>query len=153
MCRHSSDRADRANLRHRRGSGAAHEYRPANKLAIHSSAQDPCTTLPSSNIQSSRLRRSSPRCSVASLAMGLLLPPVLAPMLGPEAVVPVISVSALISNTSRLIAFRKEFDCRRAAIVSVCAVPTCAVGAYGYTLLSGPGVAILLGTVLIVLVP
>ncbi|MCC6176024.1 MAG: sulfite exporter TauE/SafE family protein [Chloroflexi bacterium] len=90
---------------------------------------------------------------VTGYGTGLLLPLVLVPIMGAEAVVPVISVSSLCTNASRLLAFRNQFDPRRAAIVTACAIPTCLAGAYGYTRLSGPGVAVLIGSVLALLVP
>ncbi|HEV7259318.1 MAG TPA: sulfite exporter TauE/SafE family protein [Bosea sp. (in: a-proteobacteria)] len=90
---------------------------------------------------------------VAGYGTGLLLPPVLIPLIGAEAVVPVIGLSALATNGSRLIAFRQHLDWRRAGIVSLFALPFSALGAYGYTLLSGPGAMLLIGLVLIVLVP
>jgi uncharacterized membrane protein YfcA len=90
---------------------------------------------------------------VAGYGTGLLLPPVLIPIIGAEAVVPVIGLSALATNGSRLIAFRQHLDFRRAALVGVTALPTTALGAYGYTLLSGAGAMLLIGAVLVVLVP
>jgi uncharacterized membrane protein YfcA len=90
---------------------------------------------------------------VAGYGTGLLLPPVLIPLIGAEAVVPVIGLSALVTNGSRLVAFREHLDWRRAGIVSFFALPFSALGAYGYTLLSGPGAMLLIGAVLIVLVP
>lgn len=90
---------------------------------------------------------------VAGYGTGLLLPPVLVPLIGPEAVVPVIAVSALMTNASRLVAFRSYFDPARALLVTLCALPFCLVGAYLYTLLSGGHVALLIGVVLILLVP
>lgn len=90
---------------------------------------------------------------VAGYGTGLLLPPVLVPIIGVEAIVPVIAVSALMTNLSRLIAFRASFDALRALLVTICALPLCLAGAYLYTRLSGAHIAILIGTVLIVLVP
>lgn len=90
---------------------------------------------------------------VAGYGTGLLLPPVLVPIIGPEAVVPVIAVSALMTNGSRLLAFRAAFDARRALLITLCALPFCALGAWSYTRLSGGHVAMLIGAVLILLVP
>lgn len=90
---------------------------------------------------------------VTGYGTGLLLPPVLLPLIGPQAVVPVIAVAALMTNTSRLVAFRSHFEPRRALIITLAAVPFCFLGAYLYTLLSGPHVAMLIGVVLILLVP
>lgn len=90
---------------------------------------------------------------IAGYGTGLLLPPVLIPIIGAEAVVPVIGLSALLTNGSRLVAFREHLDLRRALLVSLCALPTTVLGAYGYTRLSGPAATMLIGAVLVVLVP
>jgi len=90
---------------------------------------------------------------VAGYGTGLLLPPILMPLIGAEAIVPVMSVSGLMTNASRWMAFRHQFDRRRAILIVVCAIPLCLLGAYGYTLLSGPGVSLLIGSVLVLVVP
>ena len=59
----------------------------------------------------------------------------------------------MITNTSRATAFRKLIDRRRALIVLGAAAPTCVLGAYGYTRLTGAGVMILIGTMLALSVP
>src|SRR5499427_4346215 len=74
---------------------------------------------------------------VAGYGTGALLPLVLVPIVGAEPVVPILSLSALLTNVSRSAAFRQFVDARRALIVLVAAVPTCALGAWGYTRLSG----------------
>jgi uncharacterized membrane protein YfcA len=90
---------------------------------------------------------------VAGYGTGLLLPPVLVPIIGAQAVVPVIAVSALMTNASRLLAFRATFDLERAVLITLYALPFCALGAFLYTRLSSGHVAILIGAVLILLVP
>ena len=90
---------------------------------------------------------------VAGYGTGLLLPPILVPIIGPQAVVPVIAVSALMTNGSRLLAFRRFFDASRALLVTLCALPFCFIGAWLYTRLSSGHVAVLIGVVLIFLVP
>ncbi len=90
---------------------------------------------------------------VAGYGTGLLMLPVLVPLVGPEAVIPILSVSSLATNASRLLALRGKIDTRKAALVLACALPTCIVGAYAYTRLSGPMITLLLGGLLIVLVP
>jgi uncharacterized membrane protein YfcA len=90
---------------------------------------------------------------VSGYGTGALMPLVLVPLVGPEPVVPIIAISATLSNTSRLTAFFKYADFRRAAIVTICAVPTCALSAWGYTRLSSVGAALVIGTMLILSVP
>jgi uncharacterized membrane protein YfcA len=84
---------------------------------------------------------------------GLLLPLVLVPIVGAQAVVPIIGISALFTNSSRVLAFRSDVDRRLALLIILCALPTCILGAYGFTLLTGPGAALLIGTMLVLLVP
>jgi uncharacterized membrane protein YfcA len=90
---------------------------------------------------------------VAGYGTGALMPLVLVPIVGPEPVVPIISLSALFTNTGRVAAFRTLVDWRKAPIVLLAAVPTCALGAWGYTLLSGKGALIVIGSMLIASVP
>src|SRR5262245_7337788 len=90
---------------------------------------------------------------VAGYGTGALMPLVLVPIVGAEPVVPILSLSALFTNSSRTAAFLPLVDWRRAAIVLVAAVPTCALGAWGYTMLSGAGAALVIGTMLIASVP
>jgi hypothetical protein len=78
---------------------------------------------------------------VAGYGTGALMPLVLVPIVGAEPLVPITTISALMTNTSRATAFRKGIDWRRAVIVMVCALPTCVLGAWGYTLLPGRGAA------------
>ncbi len=90
---------------------------------------------------------------VAGYGTGALMPLVLVPIVGPEPVVPIISLSALFTNTGRVAAFRRLIDARKAWIVLLAAVPTCALGAWGYTLLSGKGALNVIGGMLIASVP
>jgi len=90
---------------------------------------------------------------IAGYGTGVLMPFVLVPVLGPEPVVPIIAISALFNNTWRAVAFKDLIDWRRAALVAVLATPTCIVSAYGYTLLTGKGAAIVIGTMLMLTVP
>jgi uncharacterized membrane protein YfcA len=90
---------------------------------------------------------------VSGYGTGALMPLVLVPLTGAEAVVPIIAISALFNNASRLTAFFKFADFRRAVIVSLCALPTCVVSAWGYTRLSSAGAALVIGAMLILSVP
>src|SRR5215510_5204945 len=86
---------------------------------------------------------------VSGYGTGALMPLVLVPLVGAEPVVPIIAVSAMFTNSSRVFAFLKYADWRRTAIVLVLAVPTCALGAWGYTRLSSAGAALVIGSMLI----
>jgi uncharacterized membrane protein YfcA len=90
---------------------------------------------------------------VAGYGTGALMPLVLVPIMGAEPVVPILSLSALFTNSSRTAAFRHFVDPRRALIVLAASVPTCALGAWGYTMLTGKGALIVIGAMLIASVP
>jgi uncharacterized membrane protein YfcA len=90
---------------------------------------------------------------VSGYGTGALMPLVLVPMVGAAPVVPIIAISAMFSNAARVTAFRRLVDPRRALIALVVALPACALGAWLYTLLSGAGAALVIGTTLIATVP
>jgi uncharacterized membrane protein YfcA len=90
---------------------------------------------------------------VSGYGTGALMPLVLVPLVGAEPVVPIIAISALFNNASRVTAFRNYADWRRAGIVIVAAAPTCVLGAWGYTHLSSAGAALVIGAMLILSVP
>ena len=90
---------------------------------------------------------------VAGYGTGAMMPLVLVPLVGAKPVVPIIAISAMFTNSARIVAFRKRLDPRRATIALVCALPTCVLGAWLYTLLSGRGAALVIGLTLIATVP
>jgi len=90
---------------------------------------------------------------VSGYGTGALMPLVLVPIFGPEPVVPMLSLSALINNASRVGVYRHLVDVRRALIVLPAALPFCVLGAWGYTQLSGRGAALVIGTMMALSVP
>jgi uncharacterized membrane protein YfcA len=90
---------------------------------------------------------------VAGYGTGALMPLVLVPMVGPEPVVPMIAISALLTNTGRAMAFRRHIDARRAAIVLIGSIPLCILSAYGYTRLTTAGAMLVIGAMLMATVP
>ena len=90
---------------------------------------------------------------IAGYGTGVLMPLVLAPIAGPEMVVPIIGIAALFTNSSRAVAFRTAVDPRRCVIIVCAAIPTAALGAYGFTQLNSRGAALLIGATLIASVP
>jgi uncharacterized membrane protein YfcA len=90
---------------------------------------------------------------LAGYGTGALMPLVLVPMIGAEPVVPIIAISSIFTNLSRFTAYIRYADRRRALIVMGSAALTTALGAYGYTKLTGKGAAMVIGTMLILSVP
>src|SRR5690242_3451905 len=74
------------------------------------------------------------------------MPLVLVPLVGAAPVVPIIAISAMFTNTARVAAFRRSLDRRGAVIALIAALPTCVLGAWLYTLLTGRGAALVGGT-------
>ena len=90
---------------------------------------------------------------LAGYGTGALMPLVLVPLIGAEPVVPIIAISAMFTNLSRVTAYRRYADRRRALIVISAAALTTALGAYGYTRLTNAGAALVIGAMLISSVP
>ncbi len=90
---------------------------------------------------------------VSGYGTGALMPLVLVPILGPAPIVPIIALASVFSNAGRTVAFRRLIDWRRVLIMLAGAVPTCVLGAWGYTLLSGRGAALVIGGMLALSVP
>jgi uncharacterized membrane protein YfcA len=90
---------------------------------------------------------------VSGYGTGALMPLVLVPIFGPEPVVPMLSISALLNNASRAGVYRHVIDVRRALIVLPAALPFCMLGAWGYTQLTGRGAALVIGTMMVASVP
>jgi uncharacterized membrane protein YfcA len=90
---------------------------------------------------------------LAGYGTGALMPLVLVPLIGAEPVVPIIAISAIITNISRATAYFRHIDRRRALIVIAAAALTTVLGAYGYTRLSNAGAALVIGSMLILSIP
>ena len=90
---------------------------------------------------------------LAGYGTGALMPLVLVPLIGAEPVVPIIAISSVFTNLSRLAAYFRYADRRRALIVLAAASLTTVLGAYGYTRLTNAGAALVIGAMLISSVP
>jgi uncharacterized membrane protein YfcA len=90
---------------------------------------------------------------LAGYGTGALMPLVLVPLIGAEPVVPIIAISSIFTNLSRLAAYIRYADRRRASIVLAGAALTTVLGAYGYTRLTNAGAALVIGAMLIASVP
>ncbi len=62
-------------------------------------------------------------------------------------------MSGLFLNITRAVVFFRYADWRRSLTAAAIAAPTCALGAYGFTFLTGKGILLLIGTMLIISVP
>jgi len=90
---------------------------------------------------------------VAGYGSGALMPLVLVPMLGPEPVIPIIAMAGLLTNSGRVFAFLRHVSWRRVVLVLAGATLPCMVTAYGYTLLTGKAIQIVIGVMLMLTVP
>jgi uncharacterized membrane protein YfcA len=90
---------------------------------------------------------------VSGYGTGALMPLILVPIVGPEPVVPMLSLSALLNTASRAAVFRNLIDFRRVLIVLPLALPMTMLGAWGYTRLTGRGIMVMIGTMMMASVP
>lgn len=90
---------------------------------------------------------------LAGYGTNLLMPLALVPVIGAAAAIPILAVSGLFNNASRLVIFRDRVEWRPVLPLTLAAIPSCFLGASLFTLLSGPQVALLVGITLIATVP
>jgi len=84
---------------------------------------------------------------------GLLLPPILAPILGVQNVVPVLSISMLITNLHRFWLYRQNLHVKFAFAVLAAMLPAVCIGMGIYLNLERDAIALVLGIFLILSVP
>lgn len=84
---------------------------------------------------------------------GLLLPPVLAPIIGVQHVVPVLSFAMLMTNAHRLWLYRKHADLKLIGAVLITVVPGVVVGTTIYLELPPHTISIVLGSFLLLSIP
>jgi len=90
---------------------------------------------------------------LAGYGTGLILPIALAPVIGVANIIPVMAVAMMINNASRVAAFRRDIRWPHVRRMLVLGLPTCLVGAWGYTRLDARWVALLLGLFLLASIP
>ena len=90
---------------------------------------------------------------LAGYGTNLLMPLALVPVIGAAAAIPILAVSGMFNNASRLAIFRDRVEWRPVLPLTLAAIPSCFLGASLFTLLSGPQVALLLGVTLLLTVP
>lgn len=84
---------------------------------------------------------------------GLLLPPILAPLLGVQHVVPVLSVAMLLTNLHRFSLYRHNVNRHLTGIVLVTMIPAVILGTSIYLSLPHDAIAIVLGGFLLLSIP
>jgi uncharacterized membrane protein YfcA len=84
---------------------------------------------------------------------GLLLPPILAPILGVEHVVPVLSFAMLITNVHRLLLYRKHANLKLIGVVLMTIVPAVVLGTSIYLGLPADLISVVLGSFLLLSIP
>lgn len=90
---------------------------------------------------------------LAGYGTGLVLPVVLAPVVGVANVVPVMALAMVFNNGSRVAAFWRDIRWPHVRRMLLLGLPACVAGAYGYTLLDARWVAILIGLFLLASIP
>lgn len=91
--------------------------------------------------------------SVSGFAGALLLSVCLAPLIGVKAVVPVVALAMIISNTNRTLLFRRQINWRAYGAIMITALPGIILGAVVYLYLSVKAVAFVLGCFLLITIP
>lgn len=84
---------------------------------------------------------------------GLILPPVLVPIIGAKSVIPLMSVAMLLSNAHRFWLYRKHIDSRIIGLVLMTAIPGTLIGTYIFVRLSNDATSLILGAFLLIAVP
>lgn len=87
------------------------------------------------------------------VAGGFLLSAAIAPIVGIAPIVPIMSISLLISHASRAILNRKDFDRDVFLAISVPAIPCIALFAFLYGQMSATLIAIVLASVILISIP
>jgi len=90
---------------------------------------------------------------VSGYGVGLILPLVIVPVVGIAGVIPTMSVAMAMTNFSRVVAFWREIDWRRAKLALAGAVPCCVASSYVYTMLPTTAIAGVLGACLVGSIP
>jgi uncharacterized protein len=90
---------------------------------------------------------------LSGYGVGLVLPMVIAPIVGVAGVIPAMAIAMSLGNGSRVIAYWREINRARAGQVIATALPLSFLGAWLYTLMSERTIAGLLGGFLLAVVP
>jgi uncharacterized membrane protein YfcA len=90
---------------------------------------------------------------MSGMGSGMIVTLFITPIIGPKAVIPVISVLMLINNASRVWFYRDALVPSRVLLIAGVAVPMSGLGALLYVRLDGPAIQVMLGAILIASLP
>ena len=90
---------------------------------------------------------------LSGMGGGMLLAVVVSPIVGIQALIPVMTVTMLFNHIARVSAFRREVNWRIARRVMLSALPLTVLGAMFYAVLPARAIAIVLGLFVLVFVP
>jgi uncharacterized protein len=90
---------------------------------------------------------------LAGYGTGLILPVFLVPVVGVANLIPVMAVSMLFNNASRVAVFRRDIRWKHVGLILLFGLPACVTGAWFYTLLNTRLIALLLGIFLLISIP
>lgn len=90
---------------------------------------------------------------IVGFGTGILLLPVLVVMFGPLEAVPIMSITALMANLSRITAWWRDVDWKVSAVYGITAVPAAALGATTLVHMSSRAVEIVLGVFFLLMIP
>ena len=90
---------------------------------------------------------------MSGFGTGMIVTLFIAPIVGPKAVIPVLSAFMTFTNASRVWFFRTGLDWKAVALISAPAVPATALGAMLYVQIESRWVQVLLGLILILAIP
>jgi len=91
--------------------------------------------------------------SVAGFAGALLLSVCLAPLIGVRAVVPVVALAMVISNSNRILLFRQQIDWAAYRAIMITGLPGIVAGAVLYLYLPVKAIALVMGCFLLLSIP
>jgi uncharacterized membrane protein YfcA len=90
---------------------------------------------------------------LSGFGTGLIIALFITPIVGPKAVIPVLSVFMVFTNGSRVWFFRKGLDWRPVALIALPAIPASVLGAMLQVRIESQAMQILLGLILVLAVP
>jgi uncharacterized protein len=90
---------------------------------------------------------------LSGMGGGMLLAVAVSPVVGVEALVPILTVTMLINHVARVSAFYQHAEWPTAGRVLLTAIPTTIIGAFVYSLMAADTVAIVIGVFVLLFVP